>query len=239
MRRLLGLFALLAGCSPAPVSPEDSERQRIFLTAIEPCKRQYPSIREVELDHYGTLSAETRSSAADWDGFRRCAEDALAQVAEKRPYGAGRLAAKSGWASISYKPAGNLILVPAVLNDVEATLLFDTGSSVTIVRPDFARRAGMEVGPTAPRMTIRVAGGERFSVPFVKARALRVGDATVEELDVGIAESLLRQFPATVDGVLGNNYLNHFRVTIDRQARRLVLAPVANPRQRLNRDSKL
>jgi hypothetical protein len=239
MRWLLALAVLLCGCAAAPVSPEHAERQRIFQSAIEPCKRQYPSIREIELDEYGNVSAVTRSSAADLDGFKHCVEGAMAQVAEKRPYGAGRLAAKAEPASISYLVRGSMILVPVVLNDVEATLLLDTGASVTVVRPELARRAGMEALTRAPRLSVRVAGGETFSVPFVRARALRVGEAAVEGLDIGVSDSLTRGLPSAIDGVLGTNFLNHFRVTIDRMSRRLSLDPVADPRQRLNRDSKL
>jgi aspartyl protease len=240
MRWLAALAVLLWGCAPAPVSPEHAERQRIFETAIEPCKRQHPSIREIEFHDDGSVSAVTRSSTTDLEAFKRCVDVALAKVAEKRPYGAGRLAAKAEPASISYLLRGSMILVPVVLNDVEATLLLDTGASVTIVRSEVARRAGMQVALTAPRMSVRVAGGETFSVPYVKAKALRVGEAAVEGLDIGVSDSLARGLPLQLDGVLGTNFLNHFRVTIDRTGRTLTLDPVvAHPRQRLNRDSRL
>jgi hypothetical protein len=211
----------------------------LFEAAIAPCKQKYPSVREIELDEYGRIHALAYSSAVDWDGFRRCAEEAMVQVAEKRPYGAGRLAAKAEPASISYLVRGSMILVPVVLNDAQATLLLDTGASITVVRSEFARRAGMELAVTAPRLSVRVPGGEVFSVPFARAKALKVGDAAVEGLDIGVSDSLTRGLPSAIDGVLGTNFLNHFRVTIDRMSRRLSLDPVADPRQRLNRDSKL
>ena len=116
------------------------------------------------------------------------------------------------------------MLVPVSVNGVEATFLLDTGASVTIIRPALASRAGVEVPARARRMYVRVVGGERFLVPFVKVQSLRVGDAAVEGIDVGVFEAL-GSFPASVDGVLGGNFLNHFKVTIDRQGRRLTLEP--------------
>ena len=219
------LVLLAAGCAPAPVPPEQAERERVFLSAIEPCKRQYPSVRDVELDEHGNIWAQVRPSSLEWDGFKRCAQEALMRVSEKKPLGAGRLAATAGPAKVSFKPAGTLILVPVIINGGEATFLLDTGASVTIIRPTLARRTGIEVPARAPRINLRAAGGERFSVPFVRVQSLRIGDAAVEGIDVGVFDALVPQFPYAVDGVLGGNFLNHFRVTIDRQGRLLTLEP--------------
>jgi len=228
MHRMLALPAtlavLMAGCAPAPVSPEQGERQRVLMTAIEPCKRQYPSVREVEIDEHGNIWAQVRPSSLEWDGFKRCAQGALMRASEKGLPGSGTLAATAGPANVSFKPAGTLMLVPASVNGVDATLLLDTGASVTLIRPALASRAGVEVPPRARRMYVRVAGGERFLVPFVKVQSLRVGDAAVEGIDVGVFEAL-GSFPVSVDGILGGNFLNHFKVTIDRQGRRLTLEP--------------
>jgi clan AA aspartic protease (TIGR02281 family) len=221
---IIGLLA--AGCAPVPVPPEQAERERLFQSAIEPCKRQYPSIREVEIDRNGTIWAQARPESLEWSGFKRCAQEALARAAEKRPFGAGRLAASAGLANVPFKPSGALMLVPVTINGASATMLLDTGASVTIIRPAMAQRAGIEVPLHAPRTTVRVAGGERFSVPFVRAKSLRIGDAAVEGIDVCVFEGLVRQFPATVDGILGTNFLNHFRMTIDRQGRLLMLEPL-------------
>jgi predicted aspartyl protease len=216
------LVLLAAGCAETPLPPEQAERQRVLTTAIEPCKRQYPSVREVEIDEHGNIWAQVRPSSLEWDGFKRCAQEALMRASEKGLPGSGTLVATAGPANVSLKPAGTLVLVPASVNGVNATLLLDTGASVTLIRPALASRAGVEVPPRARRMYVRVAGGERFLVPFVKVRSLRVGDAAVEGIDVGVFEAL-GSFPVSVDGVLGGNFLNHFKVTIDRQNRRLTL----------------
>ncbi len=241
MRYAAALLAALAGCSSAPVSPEHAERQRLFDTAMAPCKKSYPSIRNIELDEYGRIHADVHSSAADLDGFNRCARDAMMRMAEQRPLGMGQLATKVGTVTVAFTPAGRLMLVPVTINGVTATLLLDTGASVTFIRPALAEKAGIVVPVRAPRTFVQVAGGERFSVPFVKAQTLSIGEAAVEGIDVGVMDALVRGFPPNVDGILGTNYLNHFRMTIDRGARQLILEPgsVADPRQRPNRDRQL
>jgi hypothetical protein len=74
------LVLLAAGCAPIP--PERAERDRVLMGAIEPCKKQYPAIRDVEFDEQGRLWAEMPNSVyfRDWDGFKRCAQEALKGV---------------------------------------------------------------------------------------------------------------------------------------------------------------
>ena len=73
------LAVLVAGCAPAPVPAERAERDRVLMRAIEPRKKQYPAIRDVEFDDQGRLWAEMPNSVyfRDWDGFKRCAQAAL------------------------------------------------------------------------------------------------------------------------------------------------------------------
>ena len=68
-----------------------------------------------------------------------------------------------------------------------------------------------------------VVGGTRVSVPLVRARSVSVGNAAVEDLDVGVYDALPGR--PDVDGLLGASFLHHFRFTVDRKNLRLILEP--------------
>src|SRR2546427_473423 len=108
--------------------------------------------------------------------------------------------------------AARLSLVSVVVNGVTATLLLDTGATLTVLHPAFARRASIDVPADAPKMSSVVVGGQRYEVPLVRVRSLALGDVTVEGIDVGVIETL-GNLPG-VDGLLGGNFLSHFKITI-------------------------
>lgn len=224
--RILVVVVLSAvGCAPMP--PEREERDRALMKAIEPCIKQYPGARVTSIDRHGRIDALVED-VRDLEGIRQCAQEALSRSPELRTIANGRLAAHAGRASVKIQTRGPAILVPALVNGVDATLLLDTGASFTIIRPDLARRAGIEPAWQAPRILATVTGGGQISIPLVRARSLGIRNAAVEAIDVGVYEAL-PSFP-DVDGILGGNFLNHFRLTVDRQKRLLILVPSRPPK---------
>jgi predicted aspartyl protease len=126
--------------------------------------------------------------------------------------------------TIPLETAGNHILVHAVLNHREAvTLLLDTGATHTMLTPEAARRVGLTPVPRALTGALQVVGGRQVRFPLVSLATLAMGEAVVKNLPVGI----LGTFPGTrtVDGLLGGDFLEHFTLTLDYSARRLLLAP--------------
>jgi hypothetical protein len=148
-----------------------------------------------------------------------------AHVAQKPgDLSAGALApatASAGRTSVPVKVAGNIVVVDANVNETPAALLVDTGASNSVLSPALAQRLGITVPIGAPMRVLHVAGGGTISVPFVRLKSLTVGAATVEDLDVGVYDIV--PFSRTLDGVLGTDFLRHFRVAIDHHARRLTL----------------
>jgi hypothetical protein len=59
--------------------------------------------------------------------------------------------------------------------------------------------------------------------PLVRLPAVRVGDYVVEHLTGSI--SSLAHWPIAIDGILGANFIEAFRVTVDHRARQLRLDP--------------
>jgi len=118
----------------------------------------------------------------------------------------------------------NLVLVPAVANGRDITLLLDTGAQFTALTPESARRLGVAQsteGSTLPMIGVGAAVSE---VPVISLASLRVGDHVAENLRVVVTPVL----PATtmlVDGLLGADFLETFRMTVDRKSKQLRLEP--------------
>jgi hypothetical protein len=127
----------------------------------------------------------------------------------------------------------NVILVSVTLAGKErATLLLDTGASRTAITPDMARQLGISPSDEAPRKTLVVFGGRKIEVPFVELSSIQVGDALVRNLEVGV--SVVNPDAPMVDGVLGGDFLRHFKVTVDRAAGRLKLEPLSSRKGHVN-----
>ena len=212
-------FALLAaGCA---LPPERTERERALRAAIDPCLKQYPSVRLSGIDDYGQVYARAPEHT-DVEGFERCSREAI-ERAHLGLIGTGKLAAAAAPATVAIKQAYSAFLVPVRINGISGTLVLDTGASQTLIKPEYARRAGLEVAYGAPVVRGNVVGGTRVSVPLVRARSVSVGGAMVEDLDVGIYDALPGR--PGVDGLLGASFLHHFKFTVDRKNLQLILEP--------------
>jgi len=91
------------------------------------------------------------------------------------------------------------------------------------VRPAFAKRAGLEIVAESPSTHVRT-GAQTVVVPFVRARVVEMGAASVEALDIAIYEPAM--LAEKVDGVLGSNVLSHFKWNVDRGGKLLALEPL-------------
>ena len=218
---LTGWWLLAAGC--ASVSPEQAERDALILEAARACEGQARTVRIKGVDQYGRLMAEYQSPA-DWRIFSECYQAELQKALKDRSLGAGRFALPPSGTSRTSAPiqlAGSIPVVDAAVNGSPVTLLVDTGASMTILSPRAMERLRVAVPATAPKILTTVVGGSTFAMPYVRVSSLRVGEFSVEDIDVGVHDAL-PQAP-TVDGLLGANFLNHFKVTVDRDRRRLTL----------------
>jgi clan AA aspartic protease (TIGR02281 family) len=218
-----GWFAigiLAAGCA---VPPERAQREAALRSAVEPCLKRYPSVKLTGIDEYGRVYAR----APEHDnvaGFQQCSEEAI-ERGGLALIGTGKLSGQAGPATVAIRSAYSAFLVPVKINGVNATLVLDTGASQTLVRPELARRAGLEVARGAPMMRGNAVGGRVVAVPLVRARSLSVGAAAVEDIDVGVFDALPGR--PDVDGLLGASFLVHFKFTVDRKNLQLLLEPVA------------
>jgi len=105
----------------------------------------------------------------------------------------------------------SLVSLPVTIND-RSTFLFllDTGSSRTILSSAAADRLGI---PKERKMTMLTAGGG-LAGSLRTLESLQVADACLDDVEIGVADVPLMQ-RLHVDGILGSDYLRHFKVTID------------------------
>lgn len=106
-------------------------------------------------------------------------------------------------------------------NNVRATLLIDTGASLTIIDPGVLERAGVKYNKSQPLKLFNTANG-RVKAPVFTIDALTLGDQTVRQIQVGGIEL---SSMSGIDGLLGMNYLRHFQFFIDQFEGVLRLSP--------------
>jgi predicted aspartyl protease len=142
-----------------------------------------------------------------------------------RPSGGGDETSHFGSSTpFTLTPSGPPILLQAFANGqgpFQFTL--DTGAGQSVISPDLADRLSVRSEKAIVGTGV---GGE---TPMSRARleSLTVGDATVRDHIVvigGLMEALSMAAGAKMDGIIGNNFLNQFRVTLDYPQSRLGFA---------------
>jgi predicted aspartyl protease len=109
---------------------------------------------------------------------------------------------------------------PVVLNGrLRGRFLVDTGSSVTVVSPRVAAEAG--ITPTAEGTVELHTLGGRTAGPAAVVATLRVGSLELRDAPV-----VLHEPGPPFDGILGNNVLGRYRITLDADRRQLELRPL-------------
>jgi predicted aspartyl protease len=217
--RSAAILAFLIACFPARAA-DDAERDRALLSAAQSCARELPGAMVTGV-RKGVVQLQIMDHG-DGAAFERCYQEAAPRALHA--LAVGRLAEQAAETRAAMEITGSMMFVSAAVNGVPARLLLDTGATKTMIRPMLAQLAGIEPGREARHARIIVAGGGELSVPLVRARSLAVNEATVHAIEIGVYDATpdLRD----VDGILGTDYLGHFTVTIDRQTRTLLLAPL-------------
>jgi clan AA aspartic protease (TIGR02281 family) len=113
-----------------------------------------------------------------------------------------------------------VLTVPCQLNDkYHRTFLVDSGAAFTVISQQLAREMRLDI--TQPIRKIQIASAHQVAqTPVVRLDSLQVGDKKVNNLEV-----LIVALPVAlrVDGLLGVNFLEKFRVTFEFDQATLVL----------------
>lgn len=105
---------------------------------------------------------------------------------------------------------GELWMAEAVLNGrVRKNFVVDTGASFTLISKEAAKELGLTIDENTPFIPIASVSSVILT-PLMTLRSVRVGKAEVENVDV-----LIYSMPSGQDGLLGNSFLNRFKVVLD------------------------
>jgi len=110
--------------------------------------------------------------------------------------------------TVGFELKQNLIYVKATVNGVEGVFFWDTGASVTVVKPACAEKFGLKVG----------------TAPFADAKTIGVGKAVVQDLPIAVIE-VPQAAMLTYDGILGFNFISQFVTTLDYKKSTIRLEP--------------
>jgi len=121
---------------------------------------------------------------------------------------------------IPIKIKGEVAVAEVILNGREKyEFIVDTGASFTNISWRMAKDLGITIDENTPFLPILTASDLVFN-PLVTVRSLRVGTAEVENVDVTISE-----LPGDKGGLLGNSFLNKFKVVLDPINGKMTLFP--------------
>jgi predicted aspartyl protease len=107
-----------------------------------------------------------------------------------------------------------LILLPVHVNKLGPfEFILDTGAGTSLLASELAKQLEVKVIGSKEGQS---AGG-KVSVSLAKIDSLAVGEAKLDDVDVGIVDlgHIGKTIGAKIDGDLGYNFLKHFRITID------------------------
>src|ERR1700704_159939 len=107
-----------------------------------------------------------------------------------------------------------LILLPVKVNGQGPfEFILDTGAGTSLLSPEVAKQLKVKVLSSKEGHS---AGG-KVAVSLAKVDSLAVGDAKLDDVDMGIVDlsHVGKTIGAKIDGDLGHNFLRHFRVTIN------------------------
>lgn len=122
--------------------------------------------------------------------------------------------------SIPLESGGQVAVVLALLNGkTPASLIVDTGATYTVISYDTANELRIALSEDTPVTRLQTANGV-ITAPVVELESVDVGGMRLDRIKAAVHDVASG---STAVGLLGLNFLKHFKFDIDTSARKLVL----------------
>ena len=132
----------------------------------------------------------------------------------QRPHDYGQRA----W--IPLKKKGMTAVVPATINDgPQADFILDTGASYTVISTSVAESANIDLSKQYPKVRLQTANGI-IDAPLVNLESIEIDGLRVTDLTVAVHDFAADD---SIAGLLGLNFLSHFRMDLDARNGLLIL----------------
>jgi len=229
----LGVLAVGAMTACATGSPAEQALRQRSREAVIVCAKTFPDV-EYWWDRWtGELMVNVNIRdfprlSGDQSGFAACVD---AEIAARSPGVSGRRASTSAVrTTVLVEEAAGRILAPVTVNGrFHGRFIVDTKAPLTLLTTNVARSLGMATSPGSPIVTLQAPVGYPIWRPPITLGSLRVGDVSLEDIEAGVSWNVPGQGVLIVDGVLGQNFLRHFDVTIERGMPNLLLLEARSP----------
>ena len=114
-----------------------------------------------------------------------------------------------------------LWLAEVILDErVKRILVIDSGASFILINQQTAKELGLTIDENTPFISGNTVSGVILT-PLVTLKSVKVGNAAVENV-----ETVVYSMPSGQDGLLGNSFLNKFRVVLDAINSKMILYPM-------------
>lgn len=121
---------------------------------------------------------------------------------------------------VRFLPYDGHIMVPVVLNGVlEAHVLVDTGSGITVLSKEMAGRLGLE-GESGRGITLRTMAAN-IEAETAMLHSIQIGDLVQNNLPVAITTLPPRE-RGRFDGILGMDFMGRYKIRIDNANRKIL-----------------
>ncbi len=126
----------------------------------------------------------------------------------------------TGRASVPLKKKGLTAVVEATINSTtKANFIVDTGASYTVISKHVAKELKIDMNKKHPRIQLQTANGV-IEAPLVTLDSIEISGLRVNDL-AAVVHDFSKD--TNIAGLLGLNFLNHFRMDLDTEKGVLVL----------------
>ena len=195
----------------------------LFLLLETPCFGQtYKWVDEKGTVHFSDdLSKVPEQYRRDAESRNMTEETSVPEPFQKpAPPPPGKISEVEGY-EIGLIRRHELWLAEVTLNEkVARRLIVDTGASFTLIDRQTANELGLLLDENTPVIPGTTVSGTILT-PMVTLKSVRVGQALAENV-----EAVVHTMPGNQAGLLGNSFLNKFRVVLDSFGGKMTLFPL-------------